>query len=88
MSSTIELYGDPELKKQELDKNKKYLQEIQSQITTLRIEENELDEEITKTRAEILPQRTITENLEYEEKQAKDVHNRLLNNHNQLVEMV
>ena len=30
MSSTIEQYGDPEQKRQELDKNRKYLQEIQS----------------------------------------------------------
>ena len=68
MGSTIEMYGDPELKRQELDKNKKYLEEIQNQIKTLRIEEAELDEEITKTRTEILPQLTKTENLEFEEK--------------------
>ena len=30
MSGTIELYGDPELKRQELDKNTKYLEEIKS----------------------------------------------------------
>ena len=68
MGCTIELYGDPELKRQELDKNKKYLEEIKSQMATLRTEETELDDEITKTRTEILPQLTKTENLEYEEK--------------------
>ena len=30
MSGTIELYGDPELKRQELDKDTKYLEEIKS----------------------------------------------------------
>ena len=60
------MYGDPELKRQELDKNKKYMEEIQNQIKTLKIEEAELDEEITKTRTEILPQRTKTENLKFE----------------------
>ena len=55
MSGTIELYGDPELKRQELDKNTKYLEEIKSQIMALRKEEIDLDMEITKTRAEILP---------------------------------
>lgn len=68
MGSTIELFGDPELKRQELDKNKKYLEEIQCQITNSRTVEAELDEEIAKTSAEIIPQRTRTENLEYEEK--------------------
>ena len=88
MSGTIELYGDPELKRQELDKNTKYLEEIKSQIMALRKEEIDLDMEITKTRAEILPQRTKTENLEYEEKQAQDEYNRFSNNHNQLSEIV
>ena len=68
MGSTIELFGDPELKRQELDKNKKYLEEIQCQITNSRTVEAELDEEIAKTSAEIIPQRTRTEKLEYEEK--------------------
>ena len=51
MDCTTELYGNPELKRQELQNCQKYMEEIQSQIQKSINQEKEIEEEISTMRA-------------------------------------
>ena len=78
MDCTTELFGNPELKRQELRNCQNYFEEIQSQIQKSTNQEIEIDEEIATIQAQILPAKTISENLEFEESHEKREYNKLL----------